>query len=292
MKHGLRRLRCAALPFALGLMRLPPSAQELKIGVASEVTSIDPHFHNVGPNNSLRRHIFQAPRHAPTRTRSSCPSSRASWRAVDDKTWEFKLRPGVKFTNGAEFTAKDVIYTLCRIPTVENSPSSFTVYTRGFDAIETPDPLTLVFKTTNPTPLLPNNLSTLGILSAEAYGGGRVKWGPGGCENLGTPPKSADFNEPREGGRHRPLQARQLHPRHAGRARAQRRLLGRQAALAEGDLAAVLQRRPARRGAARRRRRPDREPADPGLRQDQGRRLPDRRRASRTASSTCTWTSS
>ena len=48
-----------------------------------------------------------------------------------------------------------MVYTLCRIPTVENSPSPFTVYTRGFDAIETPDPLTVVFKTTNPTPLLP-----------------------------------------------------------------------------------------------------------------------------------------
>ena len=79
-----------------------------------------------------------------------------------------------------------------------------------------------------------------------------------------------------EGGRDRPLQARQLYPRHADRARAQRRLLGRQAALAEGDVAADLERRPARRGAPRRRRRRDREPADPGFRQDQGSRLPDR----------------
>ena len=130
-----------------------------------------------GPNNSLRRHIFQS-LVTTDETQKLMPELATSWRAVDDKTWEFKLRPGVKFTNGADFSAKDVVYTLCRIPTVENSPSPFTVYTRGFEAIETPDPLTVVFKTTNPTPLLPNNLSTLGILSAAAYGGERREMGP------------------------------------------------------------------------------------------------------------------
>ena len=36
------------------------TAQDLKIGVASEATSVDPHFHNVGQNNALRRHIFES----------------------------------------------------------------------------------------------------------------------------------------------------------------------------------------------------------------------------------------
>jgi peptide/nickel transport system substrate-binding protein len=190
----MKQLALASLPLVFAIAT-PAGAQELKIGVASEVTSIDPHFHNVGPNNSLRRHIFES-LVGTDESQQVVPLLATSWRAVDDRTWEFKLRSGVKFTSGADFTAKDVIYTLCRIPTVENSPSPFTVYTRGFDAVEMPDPLTVVFKTTSPTPLLPNNLSVLGILSAAAYGGGDVKWGPNGCENLGTPPKSADFNDP------------------------------------------------------------------------------------------------
>ncbi|MDQ4136735.1 MAG: ABC transporter substrate-binding protein, partial [Pseudomonadota bacterium] len=194
MKRKMRLFATVSLPLAL-FAAAPLAAQELKIGVASEVTSIDPHFHNVGPNNSLRRHIFQG-LVATDEAQKLVPELAASWRAVDDKTWEFKLRPGVKFSNGTDFTAKDVIYTLCRIPTVENSPSPFTVYTRGFEAIETPDPLTIVFKTANPAPLLPNNLSTLGILSAAAFGGTDVKWGSGGCQGLGTPPKSVEFNEP------------------------------------------------------------------------------------------------
>ena len=184
----------------------------------------------------------------------------------------------MKFTNGVEFTAKDVIYTFCRVPTVENSPSSFTFAVRGFTAVETPDPQTVVIKTTNPLPLVPNNLATLGILSAQANGGENVKYRAGGCEGLGTPPKSADFNDPAKAIGTGPYKLAN-YTRGTHHPRAQRGLLGRRAALGEGDLEADVERGRARRGASRRRRRLHREPADPGLRADQGRRLPDRRRA-------------
>jgi peptide/nickel transport system substrate-binding protein len=180
---------------ALALATTPALAQELKVGVAAEVTSIDPHFHNVGPNNSLRKHIFEG-LVGNDDSQKLKPELAASWRAVDEKAWEFKLRPNVKFTNGDAFTAKDVVYTFCRIPTVENSPSSFTVFTRGFAAVETPDPQTLIIRTTEPQPLLPNNMAALGILSSKANGGEGVVWKASGCEGLGTPPKSQDFNDP------------------------------------------------------------------------------------------------
>jgi peptide/nickel transport system substrate-binding protein len=34
------------------------SAEKLTIGLASEPTSMDPHFHNLGPNNAMSVHIF------------------------------------------------------------------------------------------------------------------------------------------------------------------------------------------------------------------------------------------
>jgi len=174
----------------------PAGAQELKIGVASEATSIDPHFHNVGQNNALRRHIFESLVFADANGKPT-PHLATSWRTVDDQTWEFKLRPGVKFTNGADFTARDVIYSVCRIPTVENSPSNFTIATKGIEAMEAPDPLTLVIKTKGPYPLMPLDMNSVAILSSQSFGAGPdLAFKKAGCTGLGTPPKSADFNDP------------------------------------------------------------------------------------------------
>ena len=101
--------------------------RELRIGLAAEPTSVDPHFHNLNPNNALRRHIFDALIDTDPQMKLK-PALAVSWTAKDATTWEIKLRPGVKFSNGDPFTANDVIYTFCRVPLVENSPSSFATF--------------------------------------------------------------------------------------------------------------------------------------------------------------------
>ncbi len=136
MKHDRKRLALAGFGLAM-LAAAPLQAQELRIGLGSEATSIDPHFHNVGPNNALRKHVFQG-LVTNDENQKNVPELAVSWKPVSDTDWEFKLRPDVKFSNGTAFTAKDVIYTLCRIPTVENSPSSFNVFTRGIAATRAP----------------------------------------------------------------------------------------------------------------------------------------------------------
>src|SRR5882672_1507864 len=143
------------------------SAQELKIGLSAEPSAMDPHFHNLTPNNSLLKHIFDRLTDQ-DENQLVKPALAVSWRTTDDTTWEFKLRPGVKFSNGADFTANDVIYSVCRAPRVENSPSSFGIYVRAISAMSAPDPLTLVITTDKPYPLLADELSSVGILSAKA----------------------------------------------------------------------------------------------------------------------------
>ncbi|HZP78162.1 MAG TPA: ABC transporter substrate-binding protein [Pseudolabrys sp.] len=192
MKRCLATLVLSVCAVALSL---PAAAQELRIGLASEPTSIDPHFHDLGPNNSMRHHIFEGLTTQNAEQKVS-PELAVSWRALDDTTWEFKLRPNVKFSNGMAFSAKDVVYTICRIPTVENSPSSMSPAVSAFVGVETPDPLTVVIKTNGPQPLVPSNLAGIGILSAEINGGKDVRFKQGGCENLGKPPQAPDFNDP------------------------------------------------------------------------------------------------
>src|SRR5947209_14893204 len=81
-------------------------AQELKIGLSAEPSAMDPHFHNLTPNNSVLKHIFDRLTDQ-DENQMVGPSLAVAWRTINDATWEFKLRPGVTFSNGAAFTAND-----------------------------------------------------------------------------------------------------------------------------------------------------------------------------------------
>jgi len=85
---------------------------------------MDPHFFNLGPNNGLTSYVFEPLiRFDPNSSRS--PALAVSWKAIDEKTWEIKLREGVTFHDGSPFTADDVVFSFARIPTILISPSSF-----------------------------------------------------------------------------------------------------------------------------------------------------------------------
>ena len=168
-------------------------AQELKIGLSAEPSAIDPHFHNLTPNNSMMRHIFDTVLDQDERQQIK-PRLAVSWKTVNDTTWEFKLRPGVKFTDGSDFTANDVIYSFCRVPQIENSPSSLAINVRAITGMTAPDPLTLLVTTAQAHPLLPNEMSTIAILSAKANGAGAVTFDRQACKGVGTYPKTEAFN--------------------------------------------------------------------------------------------------
>lgn len=174
------------------------SAQEneLTIGLKSEATSMDPHFHNLSTNTQVLQNIFQALVEQDA-TQAPQPQLAESWEAVDDTTWRFELREGVTFHDGSEFTARDVIYSVCRIPKVENSPSSFSIYTQQITDMRAEDPHTLIIETDGPDPLLPVESATWAILSADAMGAEEeLVYGPDGtCEGMGEIPQSGAFTD-------------------------------------------------------------------------------------------------
>ena len=159
-----RTAACAAALLAT-MAAAPAWAEKLTIGLASEATSVDPHFHNLTPNNQIADHVYNALIEQDEKQRL-IPGLATEWKPIDDTTWEFKLREGVKFHDGSDFTADDVVCTWKRAPDVPNSPSSFGTYTKG-KTIEKVDDYTIHVKTEKPYPLVPNDISTVSIISDE-----------------------------------------------------------------------------------------------------------------------------
>lgn len=181
------RKMIAAWCAALGLSINAGLAAELSIALGADVTSIDPHFHNLTPNNNVGGHIFE-----PLVTKDArgklTPGLAESWRTVDDLTWEFRLRKGVKFHDGSEFTAADVAFTLDRVPTVPNSPSPFTTYSKQITEKVIVDPHTIRLKTAMPYPLMPNDMGTILIVSSKAARGASTEDFNSGKAAIGTGP--------------------------------------------------------------------------------------------------------
>src|SRR5439155_11165414 len=152
---SLRRVLACALPLLLATLVAYPRAvaADLAIGIGADVTAIDPHYHNLTPNSNVAAHIFDYLVLRDERQKP-IPGLAESWRTVDPLTWEFKLRRGVKFHDGSDFTAADVIASLERVPEVPNSPSPFTAYTKQIRETTVIDAYTIRFKTAAPYPLM------------------------------------------------------------------------------------------------------------------------------------------
>src|ERR1043166_6733897 len=178
--------RAFALIVLIAAARLACAA-DISIGLGSDVTSIDPHYHNLSPNNNIAQHIFDSLVTKDARARL-IPGLAESWRSVDDLTWEFKLRKGVKFHDGSDFTAADVAFTIERAPTVPNSPPSFANQTAPIKEVIVVDPYTVRFRTATPYPLMPNDMSTLVMISSKAAKGAGTEDFNSGRAAIGTGP--------------------------------------------------------------------------------------------------------
>lgn len=142
-------------------------AADLKIALAADVSSLDPHYLNVASNVAFSSHIFDALVNVDADGKL-VPGLATSWRAIDATHWEFKLRRGVKFHDGSDFTAEDAIFSLDRPATLTNSPGPFTNYTKQIVAKKIVDPYTIQLTTAAPYGPLALDVSTIFIVSKKA----------------------------------------------------------------------------------------------------------------------------
>ncbi len=130
---------------------------------------VDPHVLFLGPNMAMARDLYDS---LVGRDEDAhwTPSLATAWRQVDPQTWEFTLRQGVTFSNGAPFTAEDVVASVRRIPAIPNNPGPYTSNLRTITSTEAVDPYTVRVTTDRPNPLLPGQFTNIFILPKSVVG--------------------------------------------------------------------------------------------------------------------------
>lgn len=82
--------------------------------------NVDPFFNNVRIGVIIGQHVWDTLIYRDPNTNEYKGQLATAWRQIDDRTLEFDLRQGVKFHNGEEFDADDVVYTMNFISKPEN----------------------------------------------------------------------------------------------------------------------------------------------------------------------------
>ncbi|HTN10389.1 MAG TPA: ABC transporter substrate-binding protein [Acetobacteraceae bacterium] len=187
------RFILAAL-LALPFIAAPAGAASITVALSASPSSSDPHFHDVGPNNALMHQLYGALLTTGP-TLQPVPDLALSWKLLDDHSWQFKLDPQAKFSDGTPFTANDVVFTFCRTLNGVGPTHSFTTVPLALSGIDLPDAHTVILHTKLPQPLLPVQLTGYAIISAHAAGAGYVDFNPATqCGHTNLPPSSA-FDE-------------------------------------------------------------------------------------------------
>lgn len=111
---------------------------------------------------------------------SMAPWLAESWKSSDDGlTWTFKLRQGVKFHDGSELTASDVVYSLERIQAIGEG---FGYLFSGIESATAADDYTVEFKLSGPNGLFLPGLARLYIVNEDLVRANTLAEGPYGDE--------------------------------------------------------------------------------------------------------------
>lgn len=166
MRRGIAIIAAGALLAFAGAAHAQAPKTELRIGVVQETSSLYPNWFVSTPNQQIASHIFE-PLVQMDADNKPQPALAESWKLVDDKTWEFKLRQGVKFHDGSPFTADNVIATFDHARTIEGNGSAGGAYVRD-KAYSKVDDFTIRISAGKPYPLMASEMSVVYIYKAAA----------------------------------------------------------------------------------------------------------------------------
>ncbi|MBV1695702.1 MAG: ABC transporter substrate-binding protein, partial [Hyphomicrobiales bacterium] len=159
----LRRISLAAMA-ALALFVTPPppaDAKTFKYAFQGDLNALDPHTLNESFTLGALGNVYEGLTRRDKQLRI-VPGLAERWEIVEPTRWRFHLRKGVKFHDGSDFTADDVIFSFERLraPTV-----TMRVKVDQSAVFSKIDDHTVDITTKVPNPILHAEFDTLYILS-------------------------------------------------------------------------------------------------------------------------------
>ena len=144
-----------ALFAALPGVAVAQGKDTLTVALPSHAPTLDPHMHFERVGILVNINMFDSLLHRSAKLEFE-PSLALSWKALNETTWEFKLRKGVKFHNGATMTADDVKYSFDRVtePGKEKKKSPQYGNIRAIKEVKIVNADTIHLITDKPFPLL------------------------------------------------------------------------------------------------------------------------------------------
>jgi peptide/nickel transport system substrate-binding protein len=128
----------------------------------SDVSSLDPYGDADIVALAFDANIYE-PLVRRDRTMKPEPGLATAWRRIAPDTWRFSLRQGVRFQDGAPFSADDVLYSYNRAKNAAGARTSLA----GITAVREVDESTVDIVSARPAPLLPADLTSWLIMSAR-----------------------------------------------------------------------------------------------------------------------------
>ena len=136
-------------------------AATLRIAGANDILTFDPHAQNHQTTLAYQQMVYESLVRYNEKYEVE-PSLAAKWTMVSPTQIRFELRKGVKFHDGAPFTADDVVFSLNRAMT---PPSNMTAYVQSVKEVKKVDDHTVDVILKGPSPVVLRELTDARIMN-------------------------------------------------------------------------------------------------------------------------------
>jgi peptide/nickel transport system substrate-binding protein len=127
-------------------------AKTLRWSSAGDIATHDPHAQNESFNNQFNGQIYEQLL-SRDKNMKLIGNLATEWKQTSPTTWVFKLRQGVKWHDGSNFTADDVVFSILR---AQADTSNMKVYGNALGKPKKVDDFTVELTTPIPNPVLPD----------------------------------------------------------------------------------------------------------------------------------------